>query len=550
MVWLSLLILLAIRSRATAQGGTSTPPAAAPAKPGEEAKSAAAPANSLAKPKPATVFLEGVALYRAEDFAGALARYTDAGKSGGQDSAAAYAWAARASLHLMRPEEAETEAKEALELNKDLPTAQSAMGEVFFRQGKFVEAENTFRNILLAKIPDSRACLGLARLYRATANHKAAKAMIDQAHAIDSQDPDIFWEWLRTLGRKGRLEALKARLAMFSGNDADEQAGIYAMVAVLEDREKKPERGCKLVTKMDGTETNLESLNYNAQRLRGFGLLVKVNDKGAKLLIDTGASGIIINSKVAERAGVEKVVDRDIGGIGDKGPSRGYVGYAQKIQIGDLQFENCYVDVVNRKDSLDEEGLIGADVFEDFLVDLDFPNRKLRLSQLPPFPDEPSSGAGLHSGGSGGPNLHNRYIPPAYANFEKVYRIGHNILVPTRLNTTPPKLFLLDTGAWDNMVTPAAAREATKVYSDSDMKVKGLSGEVKKVYTTGDITLTFGRFQQKRRDLVAFDMTNISNHAGTEISGTLGFVMLYLLEIKIDYRDDLVDFSYDPNRFH
>jgi hypothetical protein len=29
----------------------------------------------------------------------------------------------------------------------------------------------------------------------------------------------------------------------------------------------------------------------------------------------------------------------------------------------------------------------------------------------------------------------------------------------------------------------------------------------------------------------------------------LGFVMLRLLDIKIDYRDGLVDFSYDPTRF-
>ena len=36
--------------------------------------------------------------------------------------------------------------------------------------------------------------------------------------------------------------------------------------------------------------------------------------------------------------------------------------------------------------------------------------------------------------------------------------------------------------------------------------------------------------------------------AGTEISGILGFTMLRLLEIKIDYRDGLVDFHYDPKR--
>jgi hypothetical protein len=45
-------------------------------------------------------------------------------------------------------------------------------------------------------------------------------------------------------------------------------------------------------------------------------------------------------------------------------------------------------------------------------------------------------------------------------------------------------------------------------------------------------------------------MTSISESAGTEISGTLGFTTLNMLDIKIDYRDGLVNLSYDPNRPH
>jgi tetratricopeptide (TPR) repeat protein len=542
----SLLVLFAVLTGgAPSQESSPAQTAASPAKVDDAGKPSA-----TARPKPATPFLQGVALYQSEDFTGALNKFTEAGNSGGEDAAAAYAWLARAQLRLKHPDSAEAAAKRALELKKDLPTAQSAMGEVYFRQGNFPAAEEVFRKILLAKIEDPRACLGLAKIYWATANRKSAKVLIDQAHALNPRDPDIFWAWLRTLGRQERLSALKARLMTGSGEDAEEQAEMSGMLAVLEDREDRPERGCKLITKLDSTETKLEPLMTDSRHMRGYGLAVKVNDKSANLLIDTGASGILINSKVAEKAGVEKIVSHEITGIGDKGASHGYVAYAKEIQVGNLQFENCYVDVVDRKSSLDEEGLIGTDVFEDFLVDLDFPNAKFRLSQLPPFPDEPARGAALHSSRTSGPSLHNRYIPPEYKNFEKVYRFGHILALPTRLNNASPKLFLLDTGAWDNTVTPAAAQEATKVYSEPDIKVKGLNGEVKNVYTTGEITLTFGKFQQHRRDLVAFDTKGLSDSVGTEISGTLGFVMLYVLEIKIDYRDYLVDFTYDPNRIH
>ena len=94
-----------------------------------------------------------------------------------------------------------------------------------------------------------------------------------------------------------------------------------------------------------------------------------------------------------------------------------------------------------------------------------------------------------------------------------------------------------------------AAREASKVHKDADIQIKGLSGQVKTVYTTGEILLRFGRFQQRRTDMVAFDLSNTSNHVGTEVSGALGFAMLYMLDIKLDYRDNLVNFEYDGKRF-
>jgi hypothetical protein len=49
--------------------------------------------------------------------------------------------------------------------------------------------------------------------------------------------------------------------------------------------------------------------------------------------------------------------------------------------------------------------------------------------------------------------------------------------------------------------------------------------------------------------MLSFDMTRPSDHIGTEISGTLGFTRLRLLDVKIDYRDGLVDFNYDKKRW-
>jgi hypothetical protein len=40
-------------------------------------------------------------------------------------------------------------------------------------------------------------------------------------------------------------------------------------------------------------------------------------------------------------------------------------------------------------------------------------------------------------------------------------------------------------------------------------------------------------------------MSGISRSAGMEIAGALGFAMLRMMEITLDYRDGVVDFYYD-----
>ncbi len=134
--------------------------------------------------------------------------------------------------------------------------------------------------------------------------------------------------------------------------------------------------------------------------------------------------------------------------------------------------------------------------------------------------------------------------------FTQVFRIGHNLLVPTLIANLPvSKLFILDTGGFNNLISTSAAAEVTKVHGDSHTTVKGVSGSVKNVYRADKAMLAFGHLRQENEDLVAFDLTSLSNNLGTEVSGLLGFAMLRLLEIKIDYRDGLVDFSYDPKRW-
>jgi hypothetical protein len=232
-----------------------------------------------------------------------------------------------------------------------------------------------------------------------------------------------------------------------------------------------------------------------------------------------------------------------IGGIGDAGPAAGFLGRADKLQIGELEFSGCLVQVTAGRSVLGSDGLIGANVFRHFLVDIYMPANKLKLSELPPYPDEPATEISLDSRSSQSSNWHDRYLPPEMKGYTPIFIFGHGLAIPTSVNSFPPRLFLIDTGAFDNELSLAEAKEVTKVSTEYDAEVRELSGKVKTVYSASNATIQFSNIRQQREDLITIDLANVSDSFGTEISGVLGFAMLWMLDMKIDYRDGLVSFT-------
>lgn len=517
-----------------------------------------------------SLLADALALYRRHNFPAAIEKYQQLLQEK-PSSPDAYAGLTRIYLKQGDVELAYTTATKGLAL-VDSPRLRVALGEVYFRQGKINDAEKEWVDVINSHYPDARAYLGLARVRDAISLYKQGKAMIDKAHELDPADPDIQSRWISTVRPAERIRYLENFLAD-AGNASDEdRADTQRYLDYLKLRAKEPRKRCHLANNVTSTETPLVRLLLDPRHLRGYGLTVNLNGHKANLMLDTGASGILVDRGTAQKAGITKLVETRIGGIGDKGSKSGYVGVADSIKIGELEFQDCPVEVLDRRSVVDEQGLIGADVFRDFLINLDFPKEKLRLSPLPKRPDDTTtSGAvALHSqeDDSSSPpadadsappaaakaqppppdssRFHDLYIAPEMKSYTRVYRFGHDLLVPTKVGNASMKFFLLDTGAIANQITPAAAREVTKVHGDSDTRVTGLSGSVNKVYSADKAILQFGHLKQENQDLVAFDLTSMSQNIGTEISGTLGFVLLHLLDIRIDYRDGLVDFDYKP----
>ncbi|HUJ29853.1 MAG TPA: aspartyl protease family protein [Candidatus Acidoferrum sp.] len=527
-----------VRAQNASNGSLPEPPAAAACR--ESASEADLPAEPLAK---------ALRLYRAGDFDAATESYRTL-IAAGTDPAAAYAGLARVYLREKSVDDAFAAASKAIDLAPTLPAANVAMGEVYFRQGELQKAERAFLVTVRACQADARAYYGLGRVYRVTSNYRRARIAIEKAHSLDPDDPDIREAWMETLPRAERVKYLKDYLASNAASGDEERENLEAALALLQDDADGPANACRLISDVSSTESKLDMLLYDPTHVRGYGLKVLLNGTPANLLLDTGSSGILVDRRVAEKAHIKPLVEHEARGVGDAAPPSGYIGYVDAIKVGGLEFRGCRVEVVERTSVADSDGLIGGDVFSHFLVELNFPDAKFKLTPLPPVPEEPGEQAALESRASETVHLHDRYIAPEMESYLRVFRFGHALLIPTRLNGSVTKLFLIDTGAFDDTVSPRAAKEVTKISPDGQTHVHGLNGSVKQVYRANKVTLQFGHFEQKREDLITFDLTSMSDGFGTEISGTLGFAMLQLLDIRIDYRDGLVDFRYDPNRFH
>jgi predicted aspartyl protease len=421
---------------------------------------------------------------------------------------------------------------------------------MLFRQGRIQEAQGAFTPLVKAGTAEARAYLGLGRIYWAESYYQHGKLMFDKAHEHDPDDPDIRKYWLFTLSRKERLEELRGYLSGGTNDDEDEREHLRTSLAVMDEDAEGKHAGCKLVSKVTEARISLERLMYGASRIRGAGVKAQLNEAKATLLLDSGASGILVSRKIAEKAGIESIAETDVHGIGDKGAAKSFVGVAKSIKIGELEFEGCHVEAMASNSVAEGDGLIGADVFSHFLVNINFPDQRLELTPLPPLPPPTAAEKALVERYPKIARFRDAFIPPEFKEFTPVYRFGHMLLIPTRINELAPKLFLIDTGAFSDTISPEAAREVTKVRGDSNYQVKGLNGAVKNVFTADQLTLTFSHFRQPARDIVSFDTSRQSHFTGTEISGALGFAMLYQMQLKIDYRDGLVDFVYDPNRFH
>jgi predicted aspartyl protease len=463
--------------------------------------------------------------------------------------------------------EADRLVHEALAQDPQSGELMGALAEVQYRAGTPWLAVPTVDASIKLDPCNPRARLISATLLRINSYYASAAKEISTAHALDPSNPRTRSRWLDTLPLKERITELEAYLDSANGEDPETLRGLHFYLAYLKQREIEPHKACRLVSDTNTAEIPFVNLLRDATHIRSFGLDVKLNDHDTRLQIDTGASGLLVSRSVADHAGLKQFSQTEVGGIGNQGKKAAYTTFADDIKIGSLEFKDCAVEVIDKGNVADSDGLIGMDVFSRFLVTLDYPMRKLVLAPLPPRPNDTTkptlethgnTNEDESAGSTTGPpspapkpavhGPYDRYIAPEMEDWTRVYRVGHNLLLPASLNDSPPKLFIVDTGAFSTTVTPEVAREVTKVHSQDIISVRGVNGKVDKVFTADSITFKFANVAQKVDGVVAFATPTVSKNLNMEVAGFIGITALGQMTISIDYRDGLMKFAYDAKR--
>lgn len=473
-------------------------------------------------------------------------------------------------LRQQKVKEADDIVQKALTQNPQSAILLTSLGEIQYREGMPWLAGASAKAAEKADICYPAGHLLSARVLRLNSYYGTAAKEIAMAHTLDPHDPMVRRSWFDTLPIKERIAELESYLATGGGDDADATKSLHTFLDYLKQQVAQRHNACRLVSNTETATIPFAPLMSDGTHIRAFGLDVKFNDHNARLQIDTGASGLVISRSVADRAGLKQFSQTEIGGVGSQGRKSAYTAFADDIKVGSLEFRDCRVEVIEQRNVVDVDGLIGMDVFSRFLITLDYPMRKLLLAPLPSRPDDTgpikptlktssdeddddstaatdaAKAAAAKRPAPSGPR--DRYIAPEMKDWIPVYRIAHNLLLPASLNKIEQKMFILDTGSFSTTISPDVAREVTKVHANDSVKVRGLSGNVDKVYTADAITFQFANVAQKVEDVVAFDTSSLSKNLNMEVSGLIGYTALAHLTINIDYRDGLMKFEYDPNR--
>jgi hypothetical protein len=244
---------------------------------------------------------------------------------------------------------------------------------------------------------------------------------------------------------------VERRKIVSENKDVDDK--MRAKVATYLDKEEgRAQNKCEFTSASGSAVIPMTPIYEQNVGIKSWGLKIFFNGKERTLQIDTSASGLTLVQSTGATLDLPKIEKAHMWGFGDEGSGGTILAKANSVRIGGLEFSNCEVEILDhtglmgsggalpgeRLDATD--GLVGTDIFDRYLVTVDYIKHEIRLAPLP----QPQAGAmtAMSLDPLGGRTDNNwmlvdRIVDPSMQSWTKIYRRGHMLIVPTRI--TDPK---------------------------------------------------------------------------------------------------------------
>jgi tetratricopeptide (TPR) repeat protein len=425
-------------------------------------------------------------------------------------------------LHEDKVADAAVQAKKALAADPRSASALTALAEVQIHQGEPWLALQTLDAAAIADACLARTHLIRSRIFRIDSMYASERRELQLAYDIDPTDPDIRREWLQVDSPAKDIEGTENALATMSNVDADLREKAMASVHSLMGQLSENSQTCKSSPALPSAVTLplIPSLQ-DAKHITGYQLEVQFPQGKAKLQVDTAASGLYISRALADANGFQRAAGEPANTV-----------HVDRLHIGPLEFRDCMVGVSDTPFLDKGDGFISTDIFAPYLITLNYPAGRLELAQLPALP-------GQHAGSLPG----DRYVAPETSSYSPVYHRLQYLLVPVTLNKKERRLFVLDSGIRLSTMTPEVAHLISTTRVNFTNSVQTVSGGTLQLYRD-NFDFQFANLSlDNQGHILDFDPSVIDQNAGFEVAGMLGFDMLHVLAIHLDYRDGLVRFD-------
>lgn len=393
-------------------------------------------------------------------------------------------------------------------------------GEIQFRLARFPEAARAYEAAIALNPDNARAWWGLGRIEQANFREQRARDLFSRAFGLNHRDIDIILAYADFVTDPASKSILLDNVARLARVDQPERAERAVAQRLIQERLRGRTPG-RLASPYAAYRLPLSGFRPNTSAQDGILVTARINGgKPLRLLVDTGARGIVIYARAARNLGLETIVASRLTGLGDPGGGESRVVLARRVEFGDLAFDECLVEVSERSLTTGADGVLGADVFGRFKIGVD---AREGVLQLTPFDDSAAA-------------------PPDVSQ-ASVTAVGMRnlLLLKARVEGGKEGLFLVDTGAAFTAVSREYLPPALPL--GRPVELQGAQGPVGGAFRVAPLAFRVGGLALVEHAPLAVDLRSISQLEGIEIAGILGYSMLGKTPFTIDLRTGIVEFA-------